>query len=189
MATTTLRINLNDVNAQFFKELKASVGNTAQVEIKVEDTKHGEGLFSEDQFWSIIDLLDWQKKQRAEIMVPAVSALSKMPVSSIYLFQDMLSEKLYQLDTRRHADAYLQKQEDGDLSMDDFLYVRCAVVAEGKVYYAEILANPSAMPADIDFEHLFSLAGDAYKLKTGREFVYSPLFNYETKSNTDGWKN
>lgn len=98
----------------------------------MEETKHGEGLFSEDQFWNLIDLLDWTQQQRSAITVSAVLALSKMPVSSIYLFQDMLLEKLYQLDTRQHSNGYLQKQEDGNLSVDDFLYVRCAVVAKGK---------------------------------------------------------
>ena len=44
------------------------------------------------------------------------------------------------------------------------------------------------MPADIDFEHLLDLAADAYWLKTGREFGYSPAFDYETKSNTVGWE-
>lgn len=122
-------------------------------------------------------------------MVPAVLALSKMPISNIYLFQDMLSEKLYCLDTRQHVKGYLQKQEDENLSVDDFLYVRCAVVAEGKSYYEEILNSPSDMPDEIDFEHLLSLAGDAYKLKTGRDFEYLPIFNYETKSNAEGWNN
>ena len=101
----------------------------------------------------------------------------------------MLSEKLFQLDTRQHVNGYLQKQSDGNLSVDDFLYVRCAVVAEGKSYFEEILNAPSDMPGEIDFEHLLSLAGDAYKVKTGRDFDYLPIFNYETKSNAEGWKN
>ena len=189
MSTTILKVNINDINPQFFQDLKDNFEKTAQVEIRVEETKHGEGLFSEEQFWNIISLFDWQKKEQSDIIAPAVTALSKMPVASIYLFADMLSEKLYQLDTRTHAEGYLSKQEDNYLSSDDFLYVRCAVIAEGKKYYEEILNNPSAMPAEIDFEYLLSLAGDAYQLKTGRAFDYFPIFNYETHSNTDGWKN
>jgi len=189
MTTTILKVNINDISPQFFQDLKDNFGKTAQVEIRVEETKHGEGLFSETQFWGVINLLDWAKKDRSEIVAPAVSGLSRMPIASIYLFEDMLSEKLYQLDTRQHAEGYLQKQEDNYLSADDFLYVRCAVVAEGKAYYEEILNNPSAMPAEIDFEHLLSLADDAYKLKTNREFNYFPIFNYETQSNIEGWKN
>lgn len=48
--------------------------------------------------------------------------------------------------------------------------------------------NPAEMPTEIDFEHLLSLADEAYKLKTGRSLDYFPAYNYETKSNTDGWK-
>lgn len=90
--------------------------------------------------------------------------------------------------TRQHALAYKEKQADNSFSADDFLYVRCAVVAEGKEYYESVLKNPSEIPDDVDFEHLLGLAGEAYTLKTGREFDYSPLFNYETHSNLQGWR-
>ena len=76
-----------------------------------------------------------------------------------------------------------EKEEDGYFSADYFLYTRCAVVAEGKTYYEKILKMPSKMPNDIDFEHLLSLANEAYKLKTGKEFNYTPTFNYETHQN------
>ena len=187
MHTTVVRVNLRDVTTQFFQDLRAAVGDTAEVEIKVDGAKHGEGLFSEEQFWGIIDLFDWKQKNRSGIIKKSIKALAKMPMASIYLFQDMLSEKLYRLDTREHAAAYQQKQEDGGFSADDFLYVRCAVVAEGRAYYERILHNPKDMPADIDFEHLLSVAGVAYEQKTGREFEYIPIFNYETKGNKEGW--
>lgn len=188
MTTTVLKVNLNDINTQFIEDLKRNLGKDAQIEIRVKDVKRGEGLFSETQFWGIIDLLDWSKGNRAEIAAPAAFALSQLPMASIYLFHDILSEKLYQLDTRQHAESYLKKQGDDYLSVDDFLYVRCAVVAEGKDYYEKVLHNPAEMPVEIDFEHLLNLADEAYKIKTGREFDYFPVFNYETHSNTEGWK-
>jgi|GEM_PF-1797362 len=79
------------------------------------------------------------------------------------------------------------QQEDGHSSVDDFLYVRCAAVAEGKWPYYNVLNNPSDLSADIDFEHLLSVAADARKLKTGRVFDYFPIFNYETKSIMPAW--
>lgn len=188
MTTTVLKANLRDLSPQFIQDLRGQFEPTAQVEIRVEEHKHGEGLFSEAQFWQIIDRLDWTQKKRADIIAPAAAALSQMPMPSLYLFKDALSEKLYRLDTRAHAAAYLAKQGDGHLSADDFLYVRCAVVAEGQAYYEKVLHNPSEMPGDIDFEHLLSLADDAYELKTGKELDYSPLFNYETRSNAEGWE-
>ena len=183
-----IRVNIKDISPQFFKELEEKAGASAQVEIKVEGSKHGEGLFSEEQFWYLIDQFDWKQKKRADVVRPAINALSEMPVSSIYLFEDFLSEKLFNLDTRQHAEAYMKQQEDDYFSVDDFLYVRCAVLAEGRAYYKDIEKNPSALDADIDFEQILYIAAEAYKQKTGREFEYSPLFNYETKSNIDKWK-
>ena len=121
-------------------------------------------------------------------MASVVAKLVAMPVVNIYLFADKLSEKLYQLDTRLHGAAYLANEGDDYLSVDDFLYVRCAVVAEGKDYYEQVLANPGEFPDAISFEPLLSLADKAYETKTGREFDYHPTINYETYSNQEGWK-
>lgn len=111
-----------------------------------------------------------------------------MPIVNIYLFADKLSEKLYQLDTRPHGDAYLANEGDDYLSVDDFLYIRCAVVAEGKGYFEKVKSNPSQFPAEISFEPLLSLPHKAYKMKTGREFAYYPVISYEIYSNKSGWK-
>ncbi|AEE48975.1 DUF4240 domain-containing protein [Haliscomenobacter hydrossis] len=188
MTTTVFRVNIKDINLQFFKELEEKMGASGQVEIKVEGSRHGEGLFSEEQFWRLIDQFDWKQKKRADIVNSAINALSAMPVSAIYLFEDFLSEKLFNLDTRQHAEAYMKQQEDDYFSVDDFLYVRCAVVAEGRAYYEEVEKNPSALDAKIDFEQILYIAAEAYNKKTGREFEYSPLYNYETKSNLGKWK-
>lgn len=185
--TTTLRVNLRDINLQFFKDLEEKAGASAQVEIRVESSKHGEGLFTEEQFWQIIELFDWKQQKRADIIQPAVTALSIMPTSAIYLFEDFLSEKLFDIDTKEHAKAYMSQQTDDYFSVDDFLYVRCAAVAEGRAYYEKIKNNPSELSSDIDFEHILSVAGEAYKIKTGRDFEYSPIYNYETKSNIEKW--
>ena len=45
--TATLRVNIRDINLQFFKDLEKKAGTSAQLEIKVESSRHGEGLFSE----------------------------------------------------------------------------------------------------------------------------------------------
>jgi hypothetical protein len=185
--TTTLRISLRDINLQIFKDLEEKAGASAQVEIRVESSKYGEGLFTEEQFWQIIELFDWNQQKRKDIIQPAVTALSIMSASAIYLFEDFLSEKLFDIDTKEHAKAYMSQQTDDYFSVDDFLYVRCAAVAEGKSYYEKIKNNPSELSADIDFEHILSVAAEAYKIKTGRDFEYSPLYNYETKSNLEKW--
>ena len=185
--TTILRVNINDLSNQFIQDLRKRFDKTAQLEIRVEEQKQGEGLLSENEFWQIISLLDWSKHEASEILDQAVKALSKMPIANIYLFKDQLSEKLYYLDTKVHAKAYREKQDDDYLSVDDFLYVRCAVVAEGKDYYENVLINPLEMPIEIAFEPLLSLADAAYEVKTGKQMDYFPIFNYETHSNQAGW--
>jgi hypothetical protein len=59
---TTFRVNIKDINPQFFKDLEEKAGASAQLEITVESSRHGEGLFSEEQFWQLIDLFDWTQK-------------------------------------------------------------------------------------------------------------------------------
>jgi len=62
------------------------------------------------------------------------------------------------------------------------------VVAEGKVYFEQVLINPDEFPDDISFEPLLSLPGKAYEKKTGRKFEYHPAISYETYSNKAAWK-
>lgn len=183
--TTVLNININDLSNQFIQELKNKFNKTTQIEIRIDTGEQQSELLSENQFWQILALLDWQQEKYSAILAPAIEALSKMPVANIYLFKDKLSEKLYLLDTKAHTSVYKSKDPDHFLSADDFLYTRCAVVAEGQSYYENVLKNPDAMPFDMAFEPLLSLADDAYAMKTGKKFNYFPTFNYETGSNKE----
>jgi Protein of unknown function (DUF4240) len=183
--TTVLNININDLSNQLIKELKNRFDKTTQIEIRIDTQEQSVELLSETQFWQIIALIDWTKELYTDILAPCVAALAKMPIANIYLFHDKLSEKLYHLDTKAHIAEYVAKDPDHFLSVDDFLYVRCAVVAEGQFYYENVLKNPSEMPFEIAFEPLLSLASDAYKVKTGKKFDYFPVFNYETGSNQE----
>jgi uncharacterized protein DUF4240 len=186
--TTVLNVNLNDLSSQFISDLKQKFGKTAEVEIRLRDTSPADDLFSEADFWRIIECIDWSKKNSKDKLAPAIKLLSEMPVVNIYLFADKLAEKLFLLDTRQHGDAYLAHEGDDYLSVDDFLYVRCAVVAEGKDYYEDVLKNPSELTSEISFEPLLNLADHAYKQKIGKQFDYYPARSYETFSNKEGWK-
>lgn len=186
--TTVLKVNVEDINSQFFIDLSEKIGSSTQIEIRIPETKSQNELFPDEQFWQIIHAFDWSKKDAQDIMAPAIEQLAAMPVMNIYLFADKLSEKLFQLDTRLHGDAYLANEGDDYLSVDDFLYIRCAVVAEGKTYFEQVLANPAEFPDEISFEPLLSLAKKAYEKKTGRKFEYYPAISYETYSNKAAWK-
>lgn len=186
--TKVLKININDINSQFFIDLSEKLAPSTEIEIRIPDSNPPKILFTDEQFWQIIDAFDWSKADPEEIMAPAVDQLAAMPVMNIYLFVDKLSEKLFQLDTQAHGNAYLANEGDDYLSVDDFLYIRCAVVAEGKAYYEQVLANPAEFPDEISFEPLLSLAKKAYEKKTGRNFEYHPPISYETYSNKAAWK-
>ncbi|MCB9291541.1 MAG: DUF4240 domain-containing protein [Lewinellaceae bacterium] len=60
-------------------------------------------------------------------------------------FADLLSEKLYALDSKTYAKHI---GEDGwspgrYFSVDNFLYARCCVVANGKELYEKVLHDPA----------------------------------------------
>jgi Protein of unknown function (DUF4240) len=186
--TTVLNVSLNDLSSQFINDLKQKFGKTAAVQIRLQDKSPADDLFSESDFWQIIDKIDWTKKGGQNKITPAVKVLAAMPVASIYLFADQLSEKLYRLDTRAHATNYAVNEPDNFISADDFLYARCAVIAEGKDYFEKVVDNPTEMPADIVFEPLLHLADDAFEMKMNIPFNYIPTYNYETQSNKSGWQ-
>ena len=186
--TTVLNLNLNDLSNQFISNLKQQFGRGTQVEIRLRDKSPADDLFSESDFWQIIDSIDWSKKSSRAKLETAIKKLSNRPVSHIYIFADKLSEKLYYLDTKQHAQAYSANEPEHFISVDDFLYARCAVVAEGREYYEKVLNDPLLMPDEITFEALLNLADDAYELKIGAEFNYQPSYNYETHSNKQGWQ-
>lgn len=185
---TVLNIRAQDLDHALVDALKEQFGN-AQVEIRVYNIPEEAGMLSETGFWELIAQLDWSQQDKEKIIEPVVVALSKMPVANIYQFQDLLSKKLWNLDTRAHANAFAPETEEEDyLSVDDFLYARCGVVAKGQIFYKEVLQNPETMPNDHTFSPLLRIAHKAYERKTGNKMMIPAAFNYETYSNSLGWE-
>ena len=183
----TIHISVDNLNVHFLDNIKEKYPN-ASLEIKVK-SNNKEGL-QENEFWKIIDLLDWSEKEDTLIIKPAIDALANKKMRHIYEFQDLLSEKLFLLDTKLHAqnigeDAYVN--ESTFFSVDGFLYARCCVVANGKTTYETILKYPTKMPKDYTFEAILGIANKAYHLKTGKNFKYVPKFNIETFANKKAW--
>ncbi|HRD79554.1 MAG TPA: DUF4240 domain-containing protein [Saprospiraceae bacterium] len=187
---TTIRVSVDTLDERFVESLREMYPH-ASLEIKV-DRSPRQDLPSEKEMWALIQLLDWSKTGSSnEVIEPAVNELARRPLHYIYEFQNWLSEKLFALDTRQHAEqtgenAY-SPDEESFFSPDEFLYARCAVVANGKKFYDEVLKNPAAMPKDVAFEALLRIARLAYKNKTGQEFRYIPTHHYETFGNKSGW--
>lgn len=181
------QVSVDSLSDNFLANLQEHFPH-AQLEIKVKTPKSFEGL-SETAFWDIISLLDWANVDTA-VMSKAINTLAAKPIRHIYEFQDILSKKLFALDTINHAknggeNAWISK--DSDFSVDEFLYARCCVVANGQNFYNKVLKNPELMPQDMAFEEILTLAHRAYQLKTNKVFRYIPTFNIETFANKKGW--
>ncbi|MDX1940273.1 MAG: DUF4240 domain-containing protein [Saprospiraceae bacterium] len=105
--TKVLNVHLDDLNGQFIQALQQEFGKDAEVELRLKDTTPADEFLSDADFWRIINKIDWSQESTKDQLLSAVQSLSQMPIASIYLFADKLSEKLYYLDTRAHGDAYL----------------------------------------------------------------------------------
>jgi hypothetical protein len=148
-------------------------------------------MLEDNTFWEVINKIDWTKEDDEERMNLAIEFLSKKKVSEIKQFQENLSYKLYQLDTKEHAknigeESY--KNKELHFSVDYFLYVRCCVIANGKEIFQNTLNSPKLMPKDLDFEPLLYLAEQAYEKRMNKELEYDTGCDYETFSNVKGWE-
>jgi len=183
--TAVLRMNIDELDAEFIENIKAEHASS-DIEIHMSAT---EVNFSESDFWEIIAQLDWSKLgDDTAVTKPAILFLSNQTLSTIYAFVDMLAQKLYQLDTRANAQVFLKDENEEDtLSVDDFLYARCAVVGSGQKAFEAVMADPAKMPTGLTFEPLLHLATAAYKMKTGKKAILKPSISYETYSNREGW--
>ncbi|MEK7255383.1 MAG: DUF4240 domain-containing protein, partial [Bacteroidota bacterium] len=164
----TIHISVDNLNDRFIENLREQYPHAA-LEIKVDKKTNGDSL-SEQQFWSIIHSLDWSKgdENSDAVIEPAVKKLVAHPVRHIYEFQDILAKKLHALDTRAHAENAGEnawKGENDFFSVDEFLYARCCVVANGEAFFKQVLKDPTAMPQDLTFEALLRIARKAYRLK------------------------
>lgn len=181
---TSFHLNTRDLTPQFIEDLQKRFPSS-DLEIQVGELPEPP-VFTEKDFWEVLSCLDWSKEGDDEgVLQPAIHYLASFPLSGIYRFADLLSEKLWTLDTAAHANVFLK--DEGSLSVDDFLYARCCVVANGKEAYEHVLTHPDKMPLDVTFESLLHLVSAAYRQKTGKDQLIIPAYNYETYSNRAGW--
>ena len=144
-------------------------------------------------FWDLIAKLDRGRTGDEDAVIePLVRALALLPDAEIGLFQEILAQKLYDLDGRawaRESGDEIWLGEPDQVSIDGFLDARCAVVAHGRDMYDSVRANPTLMPKNESFESLLYVAQGAYERKTGLQWddLDDTEVSYETFSNEDGW--
>ena len=184
---TAIKMPLHSLNPLVVKDLQAKYP-TATVSIEAEVPVESLAM-DEKQFWGIIDLLDWGRKNSADIVAPALEALGRFSEADIFQFDQILAEKLHALDGEAFAEQLGWGTDGRHFSVDGFLYARCCAVANGKAFYEKVLNKPSLMPKELTFEPLLYLAEKAHQLKTGTDsYDFLPTVSYETFSNHAGWK-
>jgi hypothetical protein len=146
----------------------------------------------DEVFWALIAKLDWSQAGGDDRVVePVVAALAAMAQLDVEAFQHILAEKLHALDGRawaRESGPGIWWGDPDSLSADGFLYARCVVVANGRRFYENVLANPSAMPTDMEFESLLNIAGKARQRQSGEDSQPETTVSYGTFSNAAGWR-
>jgi hypothetical protein len=184
--TQSIKIPIHQLNGDKLKELQEKYPGA---EVSLTLPAQPNGHLSETDFWAIIGQFNWEAESDEAIVRPAVERLAKMETRAIYSFADLLSEKLYHLDQKKYA---LHIGEDAwkphtYFSVDNFLYARACVIANGKDYFDKVSAHPEAMPKDMTFESLLYIPAEAFELQHGKPFDYIPAYPMETYSNKEGW--
>lgn len=100
----------------------------------------GNVIVSEDYFWDLIELIDWNQETDSKILSPLLDRLVSLSQENICQFKEILSEKLFRLDTKEHArfiGDYSYKEEESSFSPDIFLFTRALVVAKERIFILE----------------------------------------------------
>lgn len=158
-------------------------GSVKVVVTFVEEVSRPVSHFTEEDFWKIINLIHWEESEGKKQILPCINALTKYSPEDIMQFEEILAEKLFLLDGKDFA---LRIQETENFSVDDFLYIRCFAVAQGKDTYHKILENKEPL-VDESFESLLYIGERAYKLLNNRDLVLNTKYSYETYSNYKAW--
>lgn len=128
-----------------------------------------------DFFWTTMELCDWSKEgDNDKVLKPVIKYLSKQDDGNIFEFDDLMTELLYDLDTKKLAD---QCEKVDPLMCDDtFLYSRCAALINGPDFYEKVKRGRMKKVWSMDFEALLYVPGKAWALKHRRFVDDYPTF-------------
>ncbi len=167
-----LQFSLNQV-MQIFRQLPEEYKDAVVKEYE-------KAALDENKFWELIALF----KNKDFDNEALIQSLAVMPLKATAQFEEILAQKLYLIDGKKYAAAFYKDA----ISVDGFLYWRCGVVAQGRDFFENFLANPAPIKNILPCESILYIAEKAYKLKTDLPvFDYIPTHSYETYSNKDNW--
>jgi hypothetical protein len=181
-----LKYPLRNISPQILLNLQEHYPN-ALVNIKLSHKPKKDSL-TEAGFWALIAQLDWSKSGDDEaVIAPVVKALADMSFRYIVDFADILSHKLFLLDSEIYLSQDNDTTMDVDFVADRFLYTRCCIVANGLTFFNHIRRHPTEMPHALNFAALLRIPNEAFKKQTGKPLDHVWAYPIETFSNTLGW--
>lgn len=141
------------------------------------------------QFFSnIMNICDWNKSSDEEVLMPLIDFLSQQSDAEIFSFDDIMSELLYNLDTRKNFEIACKSYNHSD---DSFLYSRCVALINDADYYKKVQMGKTKDLWTMEFESILYVPSKAWAKKHNNdvnEYPHLAAFSYETGSNADEWK-
>ena len=142
------------------------------------------------QFFEIImTVCNWDASgDDDKVLSPLVEYLSQQSDETIFLFDEIMAELLYELDTRKNYKIACKYDTHND---DSFLYSRCVALINGEDYYNKVKAGKVSSLWEMEFESILYVPMYAWEKKHGADFNDYPYLttkSYETGSNVEGWK-
>ena len=141
-------------------------------------------------FWQTMELCDWSHKgDDNKVLRPVMRYLAQQEDSIIFLFHDLMSELLYELDSKKLADQC--EKAEPSMSDDSFLYSRCVALINGPDYYEKARQGRAKEMWNIEFESLLYVPSRAWALKhrkSEEDYPHTSPLSYETGSNLEQWK-
>ena len=115
-------------------------------------------------FWAVMELCDWTYEgDDDKVLRPVIQYLAQQEDGRIFQFDDLMSELLYGLDTKKLA---AQCEEAEPLMSDDsFLYSRCVALINGPDYYEKARQGMAKEIWSMEFEALLYVPARAWALK------------------------
>ncbi|MGW1163390.1 DUF4240 domain-containing protein [Streptomyces sp. NPDC002519] len=153
-------------------------------------------MLAEPAFWEIIQVsAPVRPEEQCAIIQDRLCRLSPQEITG---FADRLAEVLFRLDLKVLADIPVAGATSGSgrpvkQSEDRFLYARCATVLSGPEAVAQVLSNaeefsPFTSDEAAVAEELLEVAPGAFESVTGASWDHIEPYDYETGSNSEGWR-
>lgn len=142
------------------------------------------------QFFKIImDICDWNAMGNDDkVLSPLVEYLSQQSDETIFAFDEIMAELLFELDTKKNFKKACRYYDHSD---DSFLYSRCCALTNGEENYEKVKAGKVSDLWQMEFEAILGVPMCAWGKKHGHDSIDYPYLttkSYETGSNIHGWE-